>query len=274
MSENKVIVTNTQRFSLHDGPGIRTTVFFKGCSLRCPWCCNPENIETHPQNYVHNNKEAVYGTEYSPDELYEEIIKDKAFYTGKLSEYNINCEKDIDKLPGGITFSGGEPLLQLPKISTILEKLKQEHIHMCIETSLYAEHQNIKSAVDYIDFFYVDMKSMNREFCKNVLHGDMDLYVENFKTVLDSNKPVIIRIPVIGGYTNNKEHIDNIVSFLNDMKGNIIEIELLKGHDLGRNKYLSLGHKPPIYKKVDDEQLEIFKNEIKQTGYAAKICKV
>ncbi len=78
------------------------------------------------------------------------------------------------------------------------------------------------------------MKSMNREFCKNVLRVDMDLYVENFKTVLYSKKPIIIRIPVIGDYTNNVEHIDNIISFLDDMKGNIIEIELLKGHELGK----------------------------------------
>lgn len=274
MSENKVIVTNIQRFSLHDGPGIRTTVFFKGCSLRCPWCCNPENIEAFPQYYVHNDKKAVYGTEYTTKELYAEIIKDKSFYTGKLSKYIINNEKYLDELPGGVTFSGGEPLLQLPKISLILEKLKQEHIHMCIETSLYADPKNVKSAVDYIDLFYVDMKSMNREFCKNILHGNMDLYVDNFKTVLDSKKPVIIRIPVIGGYTNNEEHIDNIVSFLKSMKGNIIEIELLKGHDLGKNKYLSLGYRPPIYKAVNNEQLEIFKNKLKKTDHTVKICKV
>ena len=74
--------------------------------------------------------------------------------------------------------------------------------------------------------------------------------------------------------TDNSENIDNIISFLKDMKGNIIEIELLKGHDLGRNKYLSLGYKQPVYKDVNDEQLEIFKNKVKQTGHIVKICKV
>ena len=81
---SKVMITNIQRFSLHDGPGIRTTVFLKGCSLRCPWCCNPENIKPDTQKYIKDDIEKFYGTEMTLKELYDEIIKDKDFYAGNI----------------------------------------------------------------------------------------------------------------------------------------------------------------------------------------------
>lgn len=107
-----MLITNIQRFSLHDGPGIRTTIFLKGCSLRCPWCSNPENIKPYPEKYYKDGIEGIYGKNYTCDEVYNEIIKDRAFYDEN----------------GGVTFSGGEALLYVNELLPLLEKLKKERI--------------------------------------------------------------------------------------------------------------------------------------------------
>ena len=120
-----MIVTNIQHFCLHDGYGIRTTVFLKGCSLRCPWCANPENINMNIEKYVEklNNKEIEknYGFNITIDELYSEIVKDKNFYSNG----------------GGVTFSGGEPILQINELEDLLIKLNNENINITFETALF-----------------------------------------------------------------------------------------------------------------------------------------
>ena len=272
---SKVMITNIQRFSLHDGPGIRTTVFLKGCSLRCPWCCNPENIKPDIQKYIKDDTEKFYGTEMTLKELYDEIIKDKAFYAGNISEYNIRNAKDLENLPGGITFSGGEPLLQIKKMTPLLQKLKDDHIHMSIETSLYADEESLDAALEYIDLFYIDIKSLDKEFCKNILKGDLSRYISNIQTVFNSKKPVVIRIPVIGGYTDKQENRQAIIDFLKANKNaNILRIELLKEHDLGKSKYISLGYDPPKYVGASDELMENYCEEIKKTGLEVEICHI
>ena len=141
----KVRVSNIQRFSLHDGPGIRTTIFFKGCNLKCPWCANPENIDFMPTPYINDNtkEEGIFGYEVEALELYEEIIKDKEFY--KLNN-------------GGVTFSGGEPMLQMRQLEPLLQKLKEEKINMCIETALQVPKELVEIAQKYIDEFIIDTK--------------------------------------------------------------------------------------------------------------------
>ena len=103
-----MLITNIQRFSLHDGPGIRTTVFLKGCSIRCPWCSNPENLNGYPEKYNKNGIEGIYGKEYSCDEVYDEIMKDEVFY-----------EDD-----GGVTFSGGEALPQTVNLIQLIKRIR------------------------------------------------------------------------------------------------------------------------------------------------------
>ena len=155
---SRVLITKIQRFSLHDGPGIRTTVFLKGCSLRCPWCSNPENIEPYLQTYCLDKKVGTYGRYISCNELYEEVTKDRAFYKTTSGTCRAKDAEDLESLPGGITFSGGEPLLQIKNLKPLLLCLKNENIHIAIETSLFAMQDQLELALECVDLFYVDIK--------------------------------------------------------------------------------------------------------------------
>ena len=141
----KIIVSNIQRFCLQDGPGIRTTVFFKGCNLNCPWCSNPENINPNMESYRENNEINTYGYEISLEDLEKEILKDQLYY----------------KSGGGVTFSGGECLLQFEKIEELLKRLKENRINMCIETALSVPQKYVDIAVKYVDEFIIDIKILD-----------------------------------------------------------------------------------------------------------------
>ena len=122
---DKILITNIQRFSVHDGPGIRTTIFLKGCSIRCPWCSNPENLTPYPQEYSIEGIDGVYGEWYETEKLVMECLKDNVYYEGKYNNkrlWNIKKHEDIKNLPGGVTFSGGEPLLQMESLVTALNR--------------------------------------------------------------------------------------------------------------------------------------------------------
>ena len=167
-----VRVTNIQHFSLDDGPGIRTTVFLKGCNLTCPWCCNPENISFEIENYTHNSQNESFGYDISLKDLEKEILKDEAFYV----ENN-----------GGVTFSGGEPLLQIRELEPLLKSLKSKNINICFETSLSAPSNLLEIAIQYIDEIFIDMKVLDKKEAKNVLNLDIDLYYENLELINSSN---------------------------------------------------------------------------------------
>ena len=135
----KVRITDIQHFSLHDGPGIRTTVFLKGCSLKCPWCTNPECISKEIQG--------EFGYDISLEELENEILKDESFY----------------KTGGGVTFSGGEPLLQIKELEPLLISLKNKNINICFESALFVPQNYLKIANIYGDEFIVDIKMFGLE---------------------------------------------------------------------------------------------------------------
>lgn len=178
----KVKITDIQHFSLHDGEGIRTTVFLKGCNLKCPWCANPECISP--------KIEKGFGKCISLDELREEILKDKPFYeTG-----------------GGVTFSGGEPLLQINALKPLLDTLD---INICFETALFVSENMVKIANDYADELIVDIKMLNPENCKNVLGGNVDQFLSNLNFI-DLNKTTF-RIPVTEYSLADSTEIVNLI---------------------------------------------------------------
>ena len=288
--EKNILLTNIQRFSLHDGPGIRTTVFLKGCSIHCPWCSNPENLLHREQRYVkmdHNGKveeKGTYGKWYSPDELYSEVIKDKAFY----GSCNANSATYLDSLPGGVKFSGGECMLQMKELDPMLQRLNDEQIHTIVETSLFCSSVQLSIAIKHIDLFYVDIKVLNDDLCSSSLGGRIELYKNNLVTLLNSGKPVVFRLPVIGGYTDSEENRKAVVELIESKAksySNLLKIEILKEHNLGTNKYQSLidgGNEImlPEYNGVSDELMGQYKIEIEEglriigSSIPVEICKI
>lgn len=273
--DNKILLTNIQRFSLNDGPGIRTTVFLKGCSLRCPWCSNPENISLQPQTYSFKGKSGIYGEYMSADELVNECIKDVVFYKGSLNckEWNIKETKQIDLLPGGVTFSGGECILQMNKLVPVCKSLHDKGVHIAVETCLFVPDTLLSIALENVDFFYVDMKILDKERCKDIEKGNLDQYLSNLSTIMNSDTPIAIRVPVIGSYTDDMENRMAVKALIEKYKSNILKIELIKEHNLGEDKYNSLGIKMN-YKGVDDALMEKYKEELDGLGMPVEVCRI
>lgn len=279
---NEILLTNIQRFSLHDGPGIRTTVFLKGCSLRCPWCANPENLSSSIQEYIKDGVPGTYGRYLSSDDLTHECLKDKNFYDGKLQTpelWNIASADQIDQLPGGVTFSGGETLLQMQSLVPVCSALHDAGIHIAVETCLFVPATKLSLALDHIDFIYVDMKILNPDRCKKAEHGNIDLYLENLNTLFSwkdgegRGKPVVIRIPVIGTYTDTDENRKAVHDLISKYRDKILKIELIKEHNLGESKYKSLGLNMD-YHGVEDSLMEQYKEELSDLGIPVEICRI
>ncbi len=257
MNKERLLVSNIQRFSLHDGPGIRTTVFLMGCPLRCPWCANPENQRAEIQNYVKDGQEGRFGRYISTGELIEECLKDKAFY----------C-------PGGVTFSGGEPLLQMDALMPVCEGLRAEGVHLTAETSLFVSQEKLKMALARIDLFLVDVKILEESRGKEVLGGDVSIYLENLEQLMQSDKKVILRVPVIAGYTDDRENQKKVCALIGKYRNRIEKVELLEGHRLGMPKYQALGWPAGQYEEVPSEQMQDYFSAICELGVPTELCRI
>lgn len=251
----KVIITNIQRFSLHDGPGIRTTIFFKGCNLKCPWCSNPENINFNIEDFNKNNISGKYGKEYTLEELENEILKDKDFYSNH----------------GGVTFSGGECLWQFEKIEPLLKRLKNNGINMCVETALNVPIRFVDIALKYIDEFYIDIKIVDKNK-QNIIGTNVDAYLLNLDKILKYNDNVIIRFPVIPQYTYTENNLIAIIDILKKYK--IKKMEIFKIHKLGESKYESLNIKMHYFDEISDLELENLKNKFARYVRQVNIIKI
>lgn len=234
----KTLISNIQRFSLNDGEGIRTTIFFKGCWLRCPWCSNPENIQFEQEMYTRNGKTEYFGYELSLHELEQVILKDVIFY-GK---------------EGGVTYSGGEPLLHMHQIIPLLISLHKKGVNQCIETSLYAPKENLEIACQYIDEFIVDAKILIKENAKRIIGGDLSIYQNNMQRLVEQHKPITLRIPLVNPYTINDENLYEIRNLIEEYS--ISKVEIFKVHSLGKKKYLLLGREQDIGVDIGNQELE------------------
>lgn len=239
MLENKILIGNIQRFCLSDGDGIRTTVFLKGCNLHCPWCSNPENREYIIQSFVdQNNITRCYGKFMTDNEVLNEILKDQVYY----------------ERGGGVTFSGGEPLLTISNLKNVLIRLKELGISMWIETSLFASSEQLDFAFEYIDNFIVDLKNLIPEQCQNYLGGNVSQYIDNFEKVMNKYDDAIIRIPLIEPYTVNEQNIERILSFLSKYKNH--RVQIFKVHNLGAAKYHNLGIEHSMSNELSEDKMK------------------
>jgi len=250
-------------------------VFLKGCSLRCPWCSNPENITPSVQSYRKDGAEGTYGRWYSVDELVRECVKDKGYYDGRIGRegWKITKAEDIENLAGGVTFSGGEALLQMDRLVPVCERLHEDGIHIAAETALFVPEHQLEFAIKHIDFFYVDMKILDTVRCREVEKGNLELYLSNLETLMCSEAPVVIRVPVIGGYTDLPGNRAAVRELLTRYRNRVLKVELIKEHNLGEGKYKSMGMQMH-YIGVDDVLMEKYKTELEELNIPVEICMI
>lgn len=269
-------IFNIQRFSIHDGPGIRTTVFLKGCPLRCFWCHNPEGLHKAieiqfdsarcigcgecvricPQGaQVINEQGRIYhreicavcgacvetcfadglqlvGREISVEQVMAEVLLDRAFYANS---------------GGGVTLSGGEPLLQPDFSLAVLAACQEAGIHTALETTTYCAWKTLEKTLPLTDLFMVDIKHLNLDKHRAVTGVSNTPILANIRRLAASGKPVIFRVPVVPGVNDTPDEIDAIASFVHELSATRAEddadlfVELLPFHRLAEDKYTSLG---------------------------------
>jgi pyruvate formate lyase activating enzyme len=264
----KGIVFDIKRFAVHDGPGIRSSVFTKGCSLRCEWCQNPEGlenkidlwyfetrciqchkcIETCPEKALSIGKEkqphiiidkskcnncsvctdhcptkalAFDSREMSVDEVMDELQKDKVFYKSS---------------GGGITLTGGDPVFQHQFNLEILKQCKKEKLHTAIESSMFSGKVIFKKFIPLVDLFIVDIKTFDSTLHKNFTGFENSKIKANFEMIAAAKVDILVRIPMIPGFTDNEDNIKDIAKYVYQVRADI-KIELLNFNPLARDKY-------------------------------------
>ena len=218
-------IFDIQRFSTHDGPGIRTIVFLKGCPLRCRWCCNPESQRYEIEEMLQNGKNKIIGRDVTVEEVLEEVKRDRPYYK---------------RSGGGITLSGGESLLQPDFAINLLKACRENAINTAIETTGFAPREVIEKYLPYIDCFLMDIKHINSQKHKEFTTRPNEVILENARFIAQNAKKLIIRVPVIPTFNDTVEEIGEIAAFASSLP-NVDEIHLLPYHSMGRDKYAGLG---------------------------------
>jgi len=266
----KGIIFNVQRFSLHDGPGIRTTVFLKGCPLTCRWCQNPEGICRETVLFRYENKCIICGScvKSCPEEAF--IISngvpqiDRSRCSLCLNCVNIcpveaiqaagriidvkSLVKEVlkdriifEESGGGVTVSGGEPFSQPVFLLSFLKALKNENVHTVIETSGFAPWHDIEAVLKWTDLILYDLKLIDREKSKIYTGTDSRLMLENLKMLLKNDHNVRIRMPLVPTVNDDRESLKLAADFLLGCGAN--ELEIIPYHNLGTSKYVHLDMK-------------------------------
>lgn len=297
---NTVAIFNIQKFSIHDGPGIRTTVFLKGCPLKCLWCHNPESqeyekqilydaekcvlcgtcVKVCPKNaikiedsilttdmykcdfcglceiYCIQEARQVVGKHYSVEEVLKEVLKDRIFY---------------EKSGGGVTVSGGEPLMFIDFVEELLKKLKEENIHTAVDTSGAVNFESLERIAEYTDLFLYDIKLMDDEMHKKYIKASNKTILENLKKLSKIHNNINIRLPIIEGVNADTDHIERIIDFIKDL--NIKKVNLLPYHDIAKHKYkkLDMDYEEEKMSKPSEEKMQRFMSMFESKGYEVKI---
>jgi pyruvate formate lyase activating enzyme len=267
-------VLSITRMTNHNGPGIRTLILFKGCPLRCLWCSTPESQKQYPEIAVYPGKcihcdrciqvcpmDAI---EYAGDDIY--INRNLCNDCGKCSEVcYAEAIKVLGKLVtvqellaevkkdeviykhsrGGVTISGGEPLLDLEFNKTLLKSFKEENINIGIDTCGHVPRSNIEEIIPYMDFFLWDIKHMDPEKHLELTGVTNDLILSNLLFVSEKNIPIYIRMPVIPSYNDSEENIRATCDFVRSLSS-VIEVDIIPLHHLGKARYTSLNRSYPI----------------------------
>jgi pyruvate formate lyase activating enzyme len=282
------IVFDIQKFSLHDGPGIRTTVFLKGCGLRCWWCHNPESQRPHPELLLRTelcihcgacmgecpqgairrdggqfitdrnmcarcgacvaacaaDARELVGQEMTVEQVIHEVLLDAIFY---------------DESGGGVTFSGGEPLLQGDFLFDLLQACKAHDLHTVVDTCGYAQTDILARVRPYVDLFLYDVKVMDDALHRQVTGASNRLILDNLHYLAEHNHPVLVRVPVIPNVNDDENNLRQIGEMVHSMS-NVQGVSILAYHKLGKDKYERLGRPNPMPETAEpseDAMLEI-----------------
>ena len=250
-------ISNIKRFAVHDGDGIRTTLFFKGCPLKCLWCHNPESIAFQPQIAFYENKcigcgackkagftpedclgeaRVFYGRDVTAEELLPQPLEDRDFF---------------ETSGGGVTLSGGECLCQADFCAELLAKLKKEGIHTAVDTCGFVQKEAFDKVLPYTDLFLYDIKAFDEDVHIRCTGQSNRRILENLQYIDDRGKAIEIRIPYVPDY--NDTQMEKIAAFLKTLK-NIKAVKVLPYHNYAGSKYRALGMENTLPEKLPTEQ--------------------
>jgi pyruvate formate lyase activating enzyme len=296
------IIFDIKRYAIHDGPGIRTTVFFKGCPLRCAWCHNPEGQSLKPelsfnetrclksceecvvtcskkalsrveQHISINRNECdlcgdcaevcptealeIIGREVSVGEVIEEIEKDMIFY---------------EESGGGVTFSGGEPLMQPEFLNALLEECKKRNIHTCLDTGGYTSPEGLDKIRDKVKLFLYDLKMMDEKKHEEATKASNKSIIKNLKKLSEDGSKIIVRIPIVPGVNDSDENIAQTAEFIASL-GGVDDIGLLPYHRGGCQKYMRLSKVSSMndIHPPSDKEIKKIKKRLEQFGFNVRI---
>lgn len=246
-------IFDIQRYSIHDGTGIRTIVFLKGCVLRCKWCCNPESQEYKIQEMTVQGKKKIIGRDVTVAEVMETVEKDRIYYR---------------RTGGGLTMSGGESLCQPEFARDLLHAAKAAGINTAMESMAGVPYEEIEKVLPYLDHYLLDIKHMNEKKHKEFTGKSNALMLENARKIAASNQTRLsIRVPVIPTFNDTPEEIKDIAYFADQLPG-VEDIHLLPYHRLGQDKYDGLGrsYELPDIVPPEREHMEMLKKVVESVS--------
>ena len=233
-------IFDIQKFSVHDGPGIRTIIFLKGCMFRCKWCCNPEGQSFDIQTMTIDGKSKTVGQDITVGELMDIIACDMPYYR---------------RSGGGVTLSGGEAFLQPDFAAAIFKECKKRGINTAVESTGAIDFKNIEKSLPFIDYFLMDIKHINSDKHKQYIGSDNHRVLENAVKISNAVKSYSIRVPVIPTFNDTEAEIEEIAKFAATLKTE--KMHLLPYHRLGQDKYAGLDRKYELTEILppDDEKM-------------------
>ncbi len=293
------MIFNIQRFSTHDGAGIRTMIFYKGCPLRCAWCCNPESQSFESSILYDRRKCKSFGdclttgisalrqTEKGIEinrglvpnpEMLKDVCLSRALQISgeekSAEELLHEIEKDLpfyEHSEGGVTLSGGEPLSQGANLVELLALLKERNLDVAMETSLHVEWPAVERCLGLVGTFLVDVKHTDAEKFKRFTGGRLDLVNANLELLVETKANIIARVPVIPGFNHTPAEMESVIDYIDSLQ-NIREIHFLPYHTLGTEKYTMLGMEYVFGKRkpVDETELNTYIDYARNKGFTVK----
>lgn len=295
-------IFNIMKYSIHDGPGIRTTVFFKGCPLKCQWCHNPESqgfgqelmyrperciscgqcLEVCSSGAVTRSGDGILSFLRDNCKACGECctvchagVRELVAKTMSVNEVMSEIEKDVifyDESGGGVTFSGGEAIMQSGFLLEILKRCRKKEIHTAVETCGFVNLDSLKMIKDYVDLFFYDLKLMDSEKHQDVTRVPNELILTNLWWLAEHHPKVIVRVAIIPGINDDEENLHQIGGFVASLK-RVKEIHCLPYHKAGVDKYLRLGLEYCLseLQSPDNERMEEIVRFLEQYGVTPKI---